>query len=149
VAKPELLAGFGERTRYFNTFGGNPVSCAVGQAVLEVIEAERLVENARSTGAYLQDGLRRLAERFELIGDVRGAGLMIGVELVADRASKAPAPAATAALVNGLRERRVLISASGPQANVLKIRPPMVFRPEHADHFLAAMEAVLPGLPKG
>ncbi|ONG58317.1 aspartate aminotransferase family protein [Pseudoroseomonas deserti] len=149
VARPEILARFGERTRYFNTFGGNPVSCAVGQAVLEVIESEGLVENARTTGAYLMDGIRRLAGRFEVIGDVRGAGLMVGVELVADRASKAPGTAAAAALVNGLRERRVLISASGPHANVLKIRPPLVFRPEHADHFLAAMEAVLPSLPRG
>ncbi|WP_207418259.1 aspartate aminotransferase family protein [Roseomonas haemaphysalidis] len=143
VARPEILQGFGDRTRYFNTFGGNPVSCAVGQAVLEVIEGEGLVSNARDTGAYLQAGLRQLALRHEAIGDVRGAGLFIGVELVRDRASRAPDGATTAKLVNGLRERRVLISASGPHANVLKIRPPLVFGREHADRFLDALDATL------
>lgn len=143
VSRPDILARFGEATRYFNTFGGNPVSCAVGQAVLEVIEGEGLVENARTTGAFLAAGLRKLAERHALIGDVRGAGLFVGVELVTDRATKAPATAETARLVNGLRERRVLISAAGPHANILKIRPPLVFRQEHAEHFLGAVDAVL------
>ncbi|MBC9205824.1 aspartate aminotransferase family protein [Roseomonas aerophila] len=143
VAKPEILDAFGERTRYFNTFGGNPVSCAVGQAVLEVIEGENIIQNARDTGAYLRDGLRALATRHEAIGDVRGVGLFIGVELVKDRATRAPDGEITAKLVNGLRERRVLISAAGPHANVLKIRPPLVFQREHADRFLEAMEATL------
>jgi 4-aminobutyrate aminotransferase-like enzyme len=143
VARPEILQGFGDRTRYFNTFGGNPVSCAVGQAVLDVIEGEGLLENARDTGAYLQQGLRQLAQVHQAIGDVRGAGLFVGVELVRDRAGKAPDGETTAKLVNGLRERRVLISASGPHANVLKIRPPLVFRRQHADRFLEALDAVL------
>ncbi|MDQ1079298.1 aspartate aminotransferase family protein [Pseudoroseomonas cervicalis] len=143
VSQPQILQRFGEATRYFNTFGGNPVSCAVGQAVLEVIEGEGLVQNAHDTGAFLRDGLRQLAQRHELIGDVRGAGLFVGVELVTDRARKTPASAETARLVNGLRDRRVLISAAGPDANVLKIRPPLVFRQEHAERFLEAMEAVL------
>jgi 4-aminobutyrate aminotransferase-like enzyme len=143
VAKPEILEAFGERTRYFNTFGGNPVSCAVGQAVLEVIENENIIENARDVGAYLRDGLRDLAKRHEAIGDVRGAGLFVGVELVKDRATKAPDGETTAKLVNGLRERRVLISAAGLHANVLKIRPPLVFQKEHADRFLEAMDATL------
>jgi 4-aminobutyrate aminotransferase-like enzyme len=143
VAKPEILQEFGEKTRYFNTFGGNPVSCAVGQAVLEVIKGEALMANALETGHYLREGLRALAQRHEIIGDVRGAGLFVGVELVTDRASKAPATAQTGALVNALRERRVLISAAGPHANVLKIRPPLVFRREHADRFLEAAEAAL------
>jgi 4-aminobutyrate aminotransferase-like enzyme len=143
VARPEILDRFGERTRYFNTFGGNPVSCAVGQAVLEVIEGEGILENARDVGAYLRDGLRGLAQRHEAIGDVRGAGLFIGVELVRDRATREPDGKATAKLVNGLRERRILISAAGPHANVLKIRPPLVFRHEHADRFLEGVDAVL------
>lgn len=143
VARPEVLRRFGEQTRYFNTFGGNPVSCAVGQAVLEVIEAEGLVENAGRTGAFLQDGLRQLARRHALIGDVRGAGLFVGVELVSDRDRKTPATAETARLVNALRERRVLISAAGPAANVLKIRPPLVFRQDHAERFLEAVDAAL------
>jgi 4-aminobutyrate aminotransferase-like enzyme len=143
VARPELLERFGERTRYFNTFGGNPVSCAVGMAVLDVIDAEGLIENARLVGTHLRDGLIAMAERRALIGDVRGAGLFVGVELVTDRATKTPATEATARLVNGLREKRVLISASGPAANVLKIRPPLVFTRAHADLFLTAMDEVL------
>lgn len=143
VARPDILQAFGDRTRYFNTFGGNPVSCAVGQAVLEVIEGEGLQENARDVGAYLQVGLRQLAQRHHAIGDVRGAGLFVGVELVRDRATREPDGALTGRLVNGLRERRVLISASGPHANVLKIRPPLVFGRQHADLFLEALDAVL------
>jgi 4-aminobutyrate aminotransferase-like enzyme len=142
VARPEILESFGKRTRYFNTFGGNPVSCAVGMAVLDVIEGESLIESARDVGAYLRDGLRGLANMHAIIGDVRGAGLFIGVELVTDRATRAPATAATARLVNGLRDRRVLISASGPHANVLKIRPPLVFSRANADQFLAAFDEV-------
>ncbi|MDB5624309.1 MAG: aminotransferase class III-fold pyridoxal phosphate-dependent enzyme [Tardiphaga sp.] len=146
VARPDILDAFGRRTRYFNTFGGNPVSCAVGMAVLDVIEREALIANARDVGAYMSDGLRALAQRHEIIGDVRGAGLFIGVELVRDRATKAPATAETARLVNGLRDKRVLISAAGPFANVLKIRPPLVFSRGHADRFLSAMDEVLGSL---
>jgi 4-aminobutyrate aminotransferase-like enzyme len=146
VAKPEVLDEFGKRVRYFNTFGGNPVSSAVGIAVLEVIEREGLVENARSVGTYLRLGLQELANRYPIIGDVRGAGLFVGVELVRDRATKEPAPQETAALVNGLRERRVLISATGRAANGLKIRPPLVFSKANADHFLSAMDETLAGI---
>jgi 4-aminobutyrate aminotransferase-like enzyme len=146
VAKPEVLDEFGKRVRYFNTFGGNPVSSAVGIAVLEVIEREGLVENARSVGSYLRQGLQDLANRYPIIGDVRGAGLFVGVELVRDRATKEPAPRETAALVNGLRERRVLISATGRAANGLKIRPPLVFSKANADHFLSAMDETLAGI---
>lgn len=140
--RPEVVREFA-RSRYFNTFGGNPVSAAVGLAVLQVIEREELVQNARNVGAYLRDCLRELAQRHSVIGDVRGAGLFIGVELVKDRGTCEPATELTARAVNGLRERRVLISASGPEANILKIRPPLVFSREHADHFVAALDAVL------
>lgn len=149
VAKPEILEVFGKHTRYFNTFGGNPVSCAAGMAVLDVIAREDLVANAKIVGAYLRDGLRALASQHDLIGDVRGAGLFVGVELVADRATRRPATAETSRLVNGLRDRRVLISACGPHANVLKIRPPLVFTREHADIFLAAMDEVLSRIVAG
>jgi 4-aminobutyrate aminotransferase-like enzyme len=148
VARRDILAKFGAETRYFNTFGGNPVSCAVGQAVLDVIESEGLIENARKVGAQMQDGLRALAQRHELIGDVRGAGLFVGVELVTNRATKAPATQQTARLVNGLRDRRVLISASGPHANVLKIRPPLVFSAGNAAQFLSTMDDVLSELDR-
>lgn len=148
VAKPEILQAFGEKTRYFNTFGGNPVSCAVGMAVLDVIENEGLVANAAAVGAHLMAGLKELAGRHALIGDVRGAGLFVGAELVTDRDSRAPATAETAALVNGLRDKRVLISAAGPAANVLKIRPPLVFSRDNADLFLTAVDEVLTGMAR-
>src|SRR3979411_1446242 len=107
--------------------------------VLQVIERDRLMENAARVGAYMMDGLRRLAERYEAIGDVRGAGVFVGLELVSDRRTKAPDAAITAKIVNALRERRVLISASGPYANVLKIRPPLAFSEKNADTFVGAL----------
>ncbi|QCK87762.1 aminotransferase class III-fold pyridoxal phosphate-dependent enzyme [Phreatobacter aquaticus] len=143
AARPDILESFGRTTRYFNTFGGNPVSCAVGMAVLDVIESENLIANAKAVGRHMLEGLRMLAERHELIGDVRGTGLFIGVELVTDRLTRAPATDATSNLVNGLREKRILISAAGPHANVLKIRPPLVFSRDNADLFLTAMDDVL------
>jgi len=143
VANPEVLERFGREMRYFNTFGGNPVSAAVGMAVLDVIEAEGIVTNARDVGAYLSAGLHKLAARHPVIGDIRGAGLFIGVELVRDRATRLPAPEAASAIVNGLRDRRILISAAGPDANILKIRPPLVFSTAHADLFLETLDAVL------
>ena len=143
VIDPSIVAEFGRKARYFNTFGGNPVSCAAAMAVLQVIERDQLMENAARVGAYMMDGLRRLAERYEAIGDVRGAGLFVGLELVSDRARKRPDAAITAKIVNGLRQRRVLISACGPYANVLKIRPPLVFSRQNADTFIGALDEVL------
>ncbi|TXH37616.1 MAG: aminotransferase class III-fold pyridoxal phosphate-dependent enzyme [Rhodospirillaceae bacterium] len=143
VMQPHLVEEFGNRSRYFNTFGGNPVSCAVGRAVLEVIEGEGLAENAGTVGKYMLDGLKTLAARHAIIGDVRGAGLFLGVEFVKDRAIKEAAPEETARVVNDLRRRRILISATGPRANILKIRPPLVFSRENADMFLATMDDVL------
>ncbi len=143
VTRPDIIADFGRTTRYFNTFGGNPVSCAAGLAVLEVIERDGLVDHAREVGAYLREGLRALAERHAAIGDVRGTGLFIGVEMVRDRATREPDDAEALRLVNDLRRRRILISASGPGANVLKIRPPLVLGKDHADLFLGALDEVL------
>lgn len=143
VARPDVLAPFGANCRYFNTFGGNPVAMAAARAVLEVIGEERLQQRALDTGQYLRRRLAALAEGFEVIGDVRGAGLFIGVELVVDRATRAPARELAARLVNELRRRRVLISATGPDANVLKIRPPLPFGRPEADIFLGALEASL------
>jgi len=143
AARPEILAEFGARSRYFNTFGGNPVSAAAGIAVLEVIASESLMENARRTGAYLLEGLRQLQSRHALITEIRGAGLFIGVELRRGGIAGTPATEATKGIVNGLRERRVLISAAGPHANVLKIRPPLVFGTEHADLLIERLDQVL------
>lgn len=143
--RPEVVAEFGRDIRYFNTFGGNPVSVAVADAVLGVIKREGLQANALAVGNHLAAGLRRLGERHGLIGDVRGSGLFIGAELVRDGA-KTPATAETAQVVNGLRQRRVLISATGPAANILKIRPPLVFSQENADLFLDTLGEVLSAL---
>jgi 4-aminobutyrate aminotransferase-like enzyme len=143
VARPEVLVRFGERLRYFNTFGGNAVSAAVGMAVLDVIEREGLIGNAASVGAYLRDGIKSLAATHPMIGDVRAAGLFVGVELVRDRETRAPASEETARIVNGLRARRVLISATGPAANILKIRPPLVFSRDNADLFLTTLDEVM------
>ncbi|QGZ64277.1 aspartate aminotransferase family protein [Paraburkholderia acidisoli] len=143
VARPEVMLAFGTQMRYFNTFGGNPVSCAAAAAVLNVIRDERLRDNAASTGALLGDALRDLAKRYEGMGDVRGAGLFVGVELVTDRATRAPDAGLASRVVNGMRRRGVLISASGPHANVLKIRPPLVFRSEHVSMLVATLDEVL------
>lgn len=146
VARAEVLARFGRSVRYFNTFGGNPVSCAAGQAVLDVIRDEGLQQRSAQTGAYLLAGLRALATRHALIGDVRGAGLFLGVELVGERTGKTPAALQTRRVVNAMRERGVLISAAGPQENILKIRPLLVFEQEHADLLLDTLDAALSAL---
>jgi 4-aminobutyrate aminotransferase-like enzyme len=143
AARPEVLAAFGRECRYFNTFGGNPVAMAAGNAVLDVIEREGLVANAQRVGRYLRERLAELATRHALIGDVRGAGLFIGVELVGDRATKVPATGETARVVNALRERGVLLGASGEHANTLKIRPPLVFSEAHADLLVQTLDEVL------
>ncbi len=146
VIRPEVVAEFGAQARYFNTFGGNPVAAVAGVAVLDIIKDERLQANAADVGAYLRQGLQQLGRDFPQIGDVRGAGLFIGVEIVSDPAKKTPDAAVTTRLVNGLRERRILISASGPNANVLKIRPPLVFSRDNADTLVAALRDVLAAL---
>lgn len=143
VMRGEVVEDFGRKARYFNTFGGNAVSCAAALAVLKVIKRDRLTDNAREVGAYLQSELERLALRHEAIGDVRGAGLFVGVEIVSDRAAKTPDAARTLQLVNGLRRKRVLISASGPNANVLKVRPPVIFSRANVDQFIGALDGVL------
>ncbi|MDT3381638.1 aspartate aminotransferase family protein [Labrys neptuniae] len=141
--RPDLLAAFNARDKYFNTFGGNPVAAAAGLAVLDVIREEGLIENARDVGRYLRDSLREIANRHLAIGEVRGAGLFIGLEFVTDRESKTPAPETASAMINGLRERGVLIGAAGAYGNTLKIRPPLCFRREHADTFVDHCDAVL------
>jgi 4-aminobutyrate aminotransferase-like enzyme/Ser/Thr protein kinase RdoA (MazF antagonist) len=146
VTRPEIAQAFAAQTHYFNTFGGNPVSCAAGLAVLDVLESERLQANARETGAWLMRGLEALAERHALIGDVRGSGFFIGVELVRDRTTLEPAAAATKLVVNGLRDRGVLVSTDGHRGNVLKLRPPMVFSKANADLLLERLDEVLAAL---
>ena len=142
VARPELLTELG-KSRYFNTTGGTAVSCAIGKAVLEVIESEALIENAKQVGDYLRTALKDIATRYPVLGDVRGAGLFIGVEMVENLTSLKPCAKTANRIVNDLREKRVLISSAGPHANVLKIRPPLPFNQDNADHFLRCFEDVL------
>lgn len=140
--QPRVIEKFGQDTRYFNTFGGNSVAIAAAQATLDVIRDERLQENAQRIGRAIRDGFADLAQRYDCIGDVRGAGLYIGVEIVSDRAGKTPDGARAAAIVNGLRQRRVLISATGFHSNTLKIRPPLIFSRNDVDRLLTEAKAV-------
>ncbi|WP_454767092.1 aspartate aminotransferase family protein [Cupriavidus campinensis] len=142
AVRPEVLAPFARQCRYFNTFGGNPVSVAAGMAVLDVIEREQLRANVRQVGEHLRARLRQLATRHPRIGDVRGAGLFVGVELV-DDAAGTPATALAQRIVNGMRRRGVLLNATGPDVNILKIRPPMVFSMAQADLLTDTLDAVM------
>lgn len=139
----EIMQAFRANNRYFNTFGGNPVSCAAASATLDVLEAEGLQENARVVGEYLRTGLRKLAGKHEVIGDVRGAGLFLGAELVCDRTHKTPAPEFVGRVVNSLRQEGILLSSGGRNYTTLKIRPPMPFSQENADVLLATLDMVL------
>jgi len=146
IAHPDLVNAFAGRNMYFNTFGGNPVSAAVGMAVLDVLQDERLLQNAVAVGNYTLQRLSGLANRHALIGDVRGAGLFFAVELVSDAQAKTPATAQTKRLVNLMRERGVLISRIGLHDNILKIRPPMPFSTQHADLLVDTLDQVLASL---
>ncbi len=141
VVRSELLEAVPAEVELFSTFGGNPVACAAALAVLAVIEDEGLVASAAKVGSYLRQGLLTLAERHSLIGDVRGEGLLIGVELI--DAGRGPAAGHARSITEAMRERGILLSATGPAGNVLKIRPPLVFQYEHADLLLTALDEVL------
>ena len=143
VTTRALADAFANGMEWFNTFGGNPVSCAAGMAVLDVIESEGLQANALHTGEHLLGRFRRLADQFECVGDVRGTGLYLGVDLVLDRSTKEPATALAGDVANALRDRGVLVSTDGPADNVLKIKPPIVFGPAEADLLADALQRVL------
>ena len=133
---------------YFNTFGGNPVSCAIGIAVLDVIEQEQLQAHALITGQYFQEKLFELQRQFQLIGDVRGRGLFIGVELVEDRVSKQPATDKTSWLVEFFKQHHILLSTEGPFYNILKIKPPLAFNQTDVDKFIKVLTLGLTELTK-
>lgn len=143
AVKPEVAFEFGHDMRYFNTFGGNSVAMAAANATFEVIKEENLAENCQQVGEIMMAGLRDLAADDPRIGDVRGTGLYMGVEMVKDRDTRAPDSAVALALVNEMRNRRVLISATAANANVLKIRPPLTFGADHADRFLTELKGAL------
>jgi 4-aminobutyrate aminotransferase-like enzyme len=142
VTRPQILDALCADTGYFNTFAGSAVAAAAGRAVLEVIAEEGLLENARRVGEHLKTGLAELGGRHPVIADVRGVGLYLGVEL-REPGDGAPAPGRTSAVINGLRERQVLIGAAGRLGTVLKIRPPLCFAVAHADRLIASLDAVL------
>ncbi|MBB2753871.1 UNVERIFIED_ORG: 4-aminobutyrate aminotransferase-like enzyme [Rhizobium aethiopicum] len=143
IMKSDIQECFGQDIRYFNTFGANNVSLAAASAVLDVIENENLMQNARKTGDYLLAGMNGLKETFTSIGDVRGIGLFLGLEFVRNQDSREPDSPLALKVVNALRNRRVLISASGLHGNVLKIRPPLPFSRENADLLLNALQDAL------
>lgn len=143
LTRPEIFDHFLDQTAFFSTFGGNNVSCAAGLAVLDAIRDGDLVQQAADVGAYFKAGMKRLMDRFPIIGDVRGTGLAFGVELVRDRATLAPAPDEVARLLDLMRQEGVLAGSEGVHANIIKMRPPLVFSRENADYALAAMERAL------
>ncbi|MDR6793634.1 aspartate aminotransferase family protein [Arthrobacter sp. KFRI-F3372] len=146
VAKADVLAAFSDTIPYFNTFGGNPVSMAAAQAVLSTIRAEGLQEHSRVVGGSLLDALRGLGDTHESVGDVRGAGLFIGFELVKDRTTREPHRELALAVLEQLRERGVLTSVAGPHGNVLKLRPPLAFQPGDIDWLVGALDDSLTAL---
>ncbi|WOC15732.1 Acetylornithine/succinyldiaminopimelate aminotransferase [Pseudochrobactrum sp. MP213Fo] len=140
VTTREIADRFNNGMEYFNTFGGNPVSCAVGLAVLDVIEGQDLRSNALTIGYYLMDAFREMQTRYEVIGDIRGLGLFLGIELVTNRDTKAPATQIARDVCNAARRRGILMGTEGPFDNVLKMRPPMIFSKANADHLIGILD---------
>jgi 4-aminobutyrate aminotransferase-like enzyme len=140
VLQLEILADFGAKSRYFNTFGGNAVAAAVGLAVLDVIRDEGLMQNAATVGATFAQGLRDLSSRHDSVGETRAAGLFLGTDILTDGQ---PDGAKAGRLVNDLRREGILISATGPQGHILKIRPPLPFSQANVDQFLTTLDRLL------
>jgi 4-aminobutyrate aminotransferase-like enzyme/Ser/Thr protein kinase RdoA (MazF antagonist) len=143
VTTPEIAASFDNGMEFFSTFGGNTVSCAIGLAVLDVVQAEKLQAHALAVGQRLLAGLRPLARRYPIVGDVRGSGLFLGVELVRNRETLEPAAEEASFIVNRMREHGILLGTDGPYHNVIKIRPPMPFSEADADFLVATLEKIL------
>ena len=143
VTTPQIARQFRNGMEYFNTFAGNPVSCAVGVAVLDVMRDQRLMGHAASVGAGLRAQLVKLMDRHSVIGDVRGRGLFLGVDLVTDRETKAPASVLSASVLEGMKRRGILLSSDGPHDNVLKIKPPMVISGGECRRVVEALDECL------
>lgn len=143
VTTPAIAQAFSEKFHYFNTFGGNPVSAAVGLAVLDVIEQEGILQNVHDVGLHLVENLRALARQYPRIADVRGKGLFYGLEIVKEPGSLEADQELATSIAEGMREAGVLLSTTGPFNNVVKIRPPMVFSRANADQLVDSLEKVL------
>ena len=143
VTTPEIARAFANGMEYFNTYGGNPVSCAIGLAVLDVIRDEGLQARALEVGQVLVNGLRALMPRHRLIGDVRGLGLFVGVELVRDRETREPAGTEAGLVANRMRDKGILVSTDGPFHNVLKIKPPLCFTAGDAGRLVSTLDGIL------
>ncbi len=143
ITTREIADHFNNGMEYFNTFGGNPVSCAVGLAVFDVIEDEQLQSNALAVGELLLDGLKALQSKYPLIGDVRGLGLFIGVELVTDQKFKTPADKQASYIAERMKQVGILISTDGPLHNVLKIKPPMCFNMKNSEKLISSLNSIL------
>ena len=143
VTTKAIADEFNNGMEYFNSFGGNPVSCAVGHAVLNVIEEEGLQKNAKKVGKYLKSLLNELREKYSMIGDVRGHGLFLGIELIRDQKYLEPADKEADQIVNAMKEKGILISTDGPDRNILKIKPPLVFNRENALFLTKTLDEIL------
>merc|ERR1712212_860687 len=144
ITTPEIAASFGATgVEYFNTYGGNPVSCAVGNAVLDVIEKEKLMQHAVTVGKILLDGAKKLGEKYDIVGDVRGRGMFVGIDLVKDRKTREPHTAAAQHVLTRFKEEHILLQSDGPYNNVLKFKSPLAFSQDNAATFLQTLDKVL------
>jgi len=144
ITTPEIAKSFAATgIEYFNTYGGNPVSCAIGNAVLDVIEKDRLMEHSITVGRALLEGAKKLGEKYQIIGDVRGRGMFVGVDLVKDRKTREPHPSAADHVLTRFKEEKVLLQSDGPYNNVLKFKSPLAFNLENAKTFLELLDQVL------
>tara|TARA_R110002049_G_scaffold44333_6_gene130156 strand:- start:8894 stop:11911 length:3018 start_codon:yes stop_codon:yes gene_type:complete len=143
ITTPEVAAAFAQGPEFFSTFGGSTLSCRVGKTVLDIVDDEGLMQNADAMGKRLMVGLQALADKHALIGDLRGMGLFIGVELVNDRNARTPATRQTAHILNRMREERILIGCEGPDNNILKIRPPLTIEADDIDLLLDRLDTIL------
>ncbi|KAK6633959.1 hypothetical protein RUM44_004566 [Polyplax serrata] len=144
VTTLEIATSFSSSgVEYFNTYGGNPVSCAVALSVIRVVEEEKLRENATAVGEFFMNNAQKLKKKHEVVGDVRGVGLFLGIELVTNRITREPATEIASYVLSRMKNRKILVSADGPDSNVLKLKPPMIFTKKNVSHFLEALDEIL------